>query len=81
MSAAYPCERTKEREKENEGDKSRERRGVEERKRKARDERERGGARGAVRNAWERGASGPTAICPSRIPPTPRRALGLFSAP
>lgn len=27
-----------------------------------------------LRNAWEQGASGPTAICPSRIPPTPRQA-------
>lgn len=54
MSAAYSCERTKEREKENKRDRSRERRGMEEREkerdgREARDERERGrrGERGS----------------------------------
>ncbi|KAH0546074.1 hypothetical protein KQX54_006321 [Cotesia glomerata] len=37
-------------------------------------------SRVGVRNAWERGASGPTAICPSRIPPTPWRATSSLGA-
>lgn len=74
-------ETDQESERNGEGDERKKERRIERREVRRLGTRERGGVRGAVRNAWERGASGPTAICPSRIPPTPRRALRLFSAP
>jgi len=59
------------------GKKERERK----RETKGRREREEKGERGRKECMGTRRKSGPTAICPSRIPPTPRRALLALAAP